>query len=398
MALSRPLTALAVCMVTSAADHDRHERLAYAFRLSLSAKAVIGAERSVDILLGLLIYVAWSHQIQARVQLYQHLCLLAGMAADLEQERQPQQVGVEQTIRSELDRAILGSYFLCSFVSVQGLEKCCPMPWTDSLRRCAESVATIGETSTDRELVPLLEIARALNDMEPILHVSAETSISSARYELAAKAASHRLKALKRSYPQLASSLTFSAITVEVQYRQSEYGNSSDSATAIIECACTIKEFIDDLLSRPPAYVHQMSLVEWTCLLRVATLLVEVAEPKSRASSWETDALMSMLQPKQTLDKLYAHAASAPAGDQLAPRSEGLLRKLRELIDRLKRVLMATTIGPAKDGRFRPGNEARVAMADRPLPYQPDELPRRPETLFRGGVLEDEFWNGLTNR
>ena len=162
MAAHRPFMTIAICTITSAAYPEMQDRLRQAVRLSLSAKAIVEGECSVDLLLGLLIFLAWHHHSPGKQQIYQYLCLLAGMATDLgiyPHDVQYSQEHIASTI--ERAQAFLGCYYICSSLSRKGFGNHNPLRWTDTLRQHVENADTHNSPS-NAVLASLVELARTL--------------------------------------------------------------------------------------------------------------------------------------------------------------------------------------------------------------------------------------------
>lgn len=399
MASQRPMTALAVYTVTAAADREQQERLAHAFRLALAVKVVINGEYGVDILAGLLIHLSWNHHYMTRQQVYQNLCLLAGMTADLGLYKTPPRGDVtDSALAAELDRCFVGAYFLCSLVPPFAFNKPSPMRWTDNLRICADNLSQAAELQSDRGLTSILELAAAVDDMQDVLQTGFRASVSRQYSELQAKAAGQRLRALKRDHAPLASNTVLAACSVDTQYKQIHSNDISD-ASVMIQCACSVKEYFDDLLSRPSAFLHQMAIVDWILILHVAVLMFKLSKQASSATGWEHGALTSMLQPEQTMERLFNHMVSAPANDALVPKHDGLLYWLHQFVQNSRNVITNDTAGAARqtdvvEGRFRPMNNEAISLSDRPLPYQSQERATTKQPL---GVLDQDFWRHLAN-
>lgn len=396
LASQRPMTSLAVLTVTAAADRERQERFSHAFRIALAAKTMVDGERSVDLLAGLLIFLAWNHHYMARQQLYQYLCLLSGMTADLGlYDHPPRGDTMDASTAAELDRCFVGAYFLCSLVPPFAFSKLCPMRWTDNLRLCADNIAQAGELQSDRSLASLLELATAVDDMQTVMHATFKPSTARQHSELQAKTAGQRLRALRRDHAPLATSAILAACSVDAQFQQIRQNDNPDPSI-MIQCACSAKEYFDDLLSRPPSFLHQLAIVDWILILHIGVLMCRLAKLAASATGWEHGALTSMLQPEQTMEKLLNHMASAPASDPLAPRHDGLLHWLHQFVQTSKNVLLASDAGgssrpmdPPSDGRFRPMNPDAVPLSNRALPYQTPDRAAKAQTR---GVLDPDFW------
>lgn len=366
---SRPVLTLAICTVTSGAFPEVQARLSQAFRYALSSKVILGSERSVDLLTGFLVFLAWHHHYMSQHQLYQQLSLLAGMAADLGLYNRPFLPAEDASSTVERDRAFVGCYYLCSRLSAVGFDKPNPLRWTTFLRTCAESAAATGGMPSDRTLVATLELCCVIDDMEEGLRQMTDGPqvTSSHAIDGHTRAASQRLKALKREYPGLGGTLGFTAATIHVYQRLLRAGPSADSSV-LIQCACTIKEYVDELLAKPYSTIHQICIVDWADLLHILVLMSRVFRPLPSAGGWEAGALTSMLQPDSTIDSVLAHTSAAP-DDPLTPRHEPLLRFFRNLCESVKRGSTGSAAGSGPAG------------------------PRGQSSFFGSSVLESEYWD-----
>ncbi|KAF7186831.1 Transcription factor himD [Pseudocercospora fuligena] len=384
MVTSRPVLTLAVCTVASAAAPEVQGRLAQAFRYTLSSKVILGSERSIDVLTGLMVFLGFHHQYMSQHHVYQQLSLLAGMAADLGLYKLwPEPPDLASAL--ERNRAFVGCYYLCGCVSATGFDKPSPLRWTSNLRRCAEMVANSGSLPSDRGLVALLELAHAIDDTEDSLREISEQQrpIPVAFVDFQIKAASQRLKALKREHQSLSGSLVFTAATIHIHQRRIRVGEAPDHGT-LIQCACAIKEYVDDVLARPPVTIHRFSIVDWSSLLEILILMARVSKPLPTATGWESGAITEMLKPGAFLDSLVSHMAAAPFNDPLSSRSESLIRLLKNASDGIKRqILFDGAPGQADDGSFRAVNEQGGLRA-------------APRPDFLGtGVLDTTIWQTL---
>lgn len=385
MIARRPTLTLAICTVASASNSELQSRLSQAFQYTLSSKVILGGQRSLDLLTGLLVYLAWHHQYMAQHQIYQELYLLAGMAADLGLYRtrlEPLDAGSAL----ERDRAFVGCYYLCCGLSAIGFDKPSPLRWSNSLRLCAERAAAANTLPSDAGLVSLLELTHALTDMEDSLRedIVSERGSPIQYVDLQVRATSQRLKTLKREHPALSASLTFSAVNIHLYQRLLRASETPDYPT-LIQCACSIKEFVDDILARPPSTLHRIPILDWSHLMEILVLMARVSKAPPTSGGWEAGALSSMLQPDAALDALCTHMASAPANDSLSPRHEELLQWLRHMSDGIKRRILHD-IGVGGGGGAWEHEQARRGR-------EPDLL-----NFLGNGVLDLDFWNGLTAR
>jgi hypothetical protein len=155
---------------------------------------------------------------------------------------------------------------------------------------------------------------------------------------------------------------------------------------SLIQCACTIKEYIDDLLSKPPSVFHQMSILDWTDLLNIVILMARISKPPPNSGSWEAGALTSMLPPEEIMDALAVRMASVSGDDPLVPRHEGLVQWFTAFCETVKQQIIRD---PSGGQSTRGGTDAMP-----PLPYPPNTSAKLMDTL-RNGVLNPAFLNQI---
>lgn len=334
---------------------------------------ILSSECSLDLLLGLLVYLAWQHHYLEQQQTYQKLCLLAGIAGDLGIYKSNFEAMEDFGSTLERDRAFIGCYSLCSALCATGYDKPNPLRWTDNLSRAAKNAGLVGTLLSDRDLVASLEMMRALNDLSVVFHEhDGEPPASSAQFmELHTRTSVHRLKALKREHLSLAGSLGYAAANLHIYQRLLRSSPAPDSSV-LIQCACAVKEYTDDILARPASTLHQMTIIDWTSFLEILLLMAKVSKPST--SGWEAGALTSMLQPEAVLDSLYSHMASTPANDPLSLRHEGLMQRFQAICKGIKRHFLV-------DGEYDRNGSISFDALD----------------CFGDGVLDPRFWNDLTS-
>lgn len=344
MLARRPLLTLAICTVAAATYPAAQARFSQAFQYALSSKLILGTERSIDMMAGILTYLAWHHHYIPDQQVYQQLSLLAGIAADLGLYR-PRLDVLDPDSTLERDRAFVGCYYLCSGLAATGFDRPSSLRFTVNLRRCADGLAYAGALPTDRDLPGLLELAIAMDEMEnSIRHEhAAERTLPIQFVDLHAKTTAQRLRALKREHPALGSSLAYAAATNHVYQRLLRVNDAPDSST-LIQAACGVKEYLEDILARPPALLHHATILDWTSLVENLVLMARVAKSSTLSGGWEAGALTSMLPCEQLLDSIYGHMSAAPQNDALSPRNEALLQHLGRLSEGIKRRVLHSSV------------------------------------------------------
>jgi len=98
----KPFLMLGILLVASIGDEEFQNACDLLFRNALATKAIVNGERSLELLQGLLVYLAWHHHYMDREtqQLYQYIQLAVGMAIDLGPYKQlPKNISDEAAAR-----------------------------------------------------------------------------------------------------------------------------------------------------------------------------------------------------------------------------------------------------------------------------------------------------------
>nr|POE47775.1 hypothetical protein CFP56_01106 [Quercus suber] len=409
MATHRPVLTLAICIVAAAAHAPVQKQLVHAFRLALSSKAIIAAERNLDLLLGLLAFTAWQHHYTPRAQLYQDLCLLAGMATDLGLYRPRFRCQGPTAPEPECQGAFIGSYYLCTGLSIMALGKPSPMRGTENLHQCARMVAQYERPLAN--VVSVLEAVRLVEEFDDVLRseLPRDTRTLSNFAELHVKNMLHRLKALKREDPQLGATHICPAIAIHLHHRLLRATDTLDSPL-LIQCACAIKEYLDDMLARDPATLHHLAILDYANLCDTLLLLLRISSrsfPSPTAATseggWEAGAIASMLQPETIVAALLAHVDRAPATNDLTPRSAQNFARFRAVCDAVHQRLATEAHSPtltsaAADARFHGVGNFRPSNHVSPNPSAALSAPRALQPAieeFPWGVLDEAFWTNV---
>lgn len=414
MAAERPITTVALCAVASGSHPDIQVRLVRSFRLALSRMVVLQGERSIDLSIGLLIFLAWNHHYMAKHQIYQELCLLAGMATDMGMYGENLASNDPTTPSvTERFRTYLGCYYLCCSLSTMGFNKPNPLRWTDNLRKYAEIVGQSSGIQSDRMLVGIIELVKSIDDFEDAMQIHGieNLTVSMQYVIMQTKAANNRLSTLKRDHPEIAGMLAFNAVSIHICHRLIRITRVSDTGN-LIQCAVTIKEYTDDLLARPATTLHQIAIVDWINLLEVMLLMARLTTRVPANGNWEAGAISSILQPDVILDRVYAHMASAPSEDILNPRDEVQLLWLQNVCETIKTRILgrdvvrqradvqfdpvhslgSNEISPHLEGRFRPVNEPSLPPAPQPHKASTNQGTSEVLGFSDHGILDEPIW------
>jgi hypothetical protein len=167
----RPMLMFAVLTVSSYDSMQLQTTLSREFRKVATIRIMKG-EKSLDLLQGLLVFIAWHHHYMdaqaASIPMLLQLCL--GIANDLGLD------SISRTARSPLQkedprdreakRAYLGCYYLSSNITWMQSSKARCMAYTSTLRTYASELASAWETKSDVVLPILMDVCQYLEDVE----------------------------------------------------------------------------------------------------------------------------------------------------------------------------------------------------------------------------------------
>ncbi|KAL2869453.1 uncharacterized protein BJX67DRAFT_379007 [Aspergillus lucknowensis] len=180
---------LLLCILTASLDHNPslQDALEMKVRNEIASRLIVGVERSMDLLQGLLVHTAWHvyHWRTYHTHMYMLLQMAAMVVIDLGLDRE-ESFGMQAIPADgrELDqmrelvaphaagqRALLGCYYLCSKSSI--FRRQVQMRHTRWMDQCAEALANKPEYPTDshlremrRENLPIEALERVLEQMD----------------------------------------------------------------------------------------------------------------------------------------------------------------------------------------------------------------------------------------
>ncbi|KKP06726.1 hypothetical protein THAR02_01215 [Trichoderma harzianum] len=169
-----PTTFLAIMAVMKSSHPVIQKSLGDKLRLQIFTRVVLQGEASLDLLRGLLIFVAWHqyfHDAQnPQVFLSSQLCLTLVHKLGLE-GKNASRLGVRSanrehgcdrgkpggTCSSDEKRLLLGAYWLSTVVS-KGLRKSCNMRFTRYMATCSQELTSHNEYETDKWIGPMIRV------------------------------------------------------------------------------------------------------------------------------------------------------------------------------------------------------------------------------------------------
>jgi hypothetical protein len=168
---NRPIVLFAVLTVSSYDSVLLQAILSREFRKVVMVRIMRG-EKSLDLLQGLLVFIAWHHHYMdsqaVSVPMLLQLCL--GIASDLGLDnisrnmRSP--LHKEDSRDREAKRAYLGCYYLTSNLGLMEPGKARAMSYSGTLRNYASELASAWENKSDAVLPILMDVCQYMEDVE----------------------------------------------------------------------------------------------------------------------------------------------------------------------------------------------------------------------------------------
>ena len=412
-----PVTTLAICTVTVAANTELRHRLVRAFRQIISTKCIIEGRCTLDLMSGLSIHTMWHHRFMPKKQIYRYLHILAGMSAELGLYAQ---AGDYNTYNngSETPLLFLGCHYLCTTLAGVASDKPSPLRWSDHLTRVAQQAGGRGLWIGRGDGPGLVELGRHLEDADAAIRNASESEAQRRAWSIWHNSGSV-LRRLKESFPRNGNfrshpDMEASKIIMSSIILQNSGALPMNSHTKILtEVAVSVKDYFDELISTSPAMIFSFTIVDWTNLLAVLAVLVLILHPQFE--SWEAvpGAIRGLLEPEALLDTLIARMSAAHAQerhDELLDWFSALTAKIK-MKWRQDQAAMRARTGSGDvsetEARFRPVNAGRFSGgADRFGAGSDSQVPPRPHSgsgtcevevgrTCKLDLLEDAFWERL---
>ena len=371
MVSENPVTTLAICTVTIAANIGLRHRLVRAFRQIISTKCIMEGRCSLDLMSGLSIHTMWHHRFMHKKQIYRYLHLLAGMSAELGLYVQPGDYNNYYN-SSETPLLFLGCHYLCTTLSGVASDKPSPFRWSDHLTRVAQQAGGRGLWIGRGDGPGLVELSRHLEDADTAIRNASEAEAQRRAWSIWHNSGSV-LRRLKESFPRNGNfrshpDMEASKIITSSIILQNSSALPMNSQTKILtEVAVSVKDYLDELISSPPATIFFFTIIDWTNLLAVLAVLVLILHPQFETWEAAPGAIRGLLEPEALLDSLIARMSAAHAQE----RHDELLDWLSALVNKIKlkwrqdQATMRARTGSGDvsetEARFRPVNVSRFS-------------------------------------
>ncbi|KAF1946907.1 hypothetical protein EJ02DRAFT_199576 [Clathrospora elynae] len=348
---SRPTLMLAVLTVSSHDSALLQPKLSREFRKVVMVRIMKG-EKSLDLLQGLLVFIAWHHHymdVQAvSVPMLLQLCL--GIAGDLGLDsisrnmRNPLQM--EDPREREAKRAYLGCYYLASNIGLMEPSKARPMSHSRTLRNYASELASAGENKSDAVLPDLMEICQFMEDVDETLRTQAEQALVartqvkrlSDKWEnirLTSKVQANDFGTLQ--WLQLAARIQLyrTAASIELADLDTTLWASGFHLSLRVTLVQTIEQFLDNSTKLSTSQYKFVSLIDWLNLVSTNTTLSKLVLYTPPLSGWDP----AELQIAKTFDHFRGQLSSK------MPRSRETQDSNEDVFERYRRI--TATMGTA---------------------------------------------------
>ncbi|KUJ19994.1 uncharacterized protein LY89DRAFT_716459 [Mollisia scopiformis] len=314
----RPFLLLSILTFASSGDEKVQAKLEREMRENLSRRLIVNGERSLDLLEGLLVYIAWYHFYfdPENQQLYQLCQMATSLAADININKPPRSLGNALQKFSiakpssflsgmaaedaESKRVYLGCYYISSSIC-HGLRKPNNMKYSSYMEECAQALSQSGQAETDRLLPYFIQLQRLSQEVSETFDYAANFELpplDAGRISVLSKAFEQQLNQIESSISseawnndfevQLTMQLHVTRIHInEVgfhaaalpqdqmlypQIRSKSWYYSSARSESLMRCLQACKDFLDHFLSLPSEGIINSTLPDMLGL--VYTVLV----------------------------------------------------------------------------------------------------------------------------
>lgn len=217
----RPFLLLAILAMGTEANETLQHKIERELKETLSRKLIVSAEKSLDLIQGILVYLAWYHfyfdvdnqQLYQLCQMATSLAVDLGINKPLERANEasnslvlartnlflPSVVSLEDL---ESRRTYLGCYYVSSQIC-HGLRKPNNLKYTDFMEECAQSLAEAGQVETDRLLpffIQLQRLAEEVNETFDYSSIKESTPTDAIRISVLAKSFDQQLEHIESSF------------------------------------------------------------------------------------------------------------------------------------------------------------------------------------------------------
>jgi hypothetical protein len=315
----RPILMFAVFV---AASHDSpllQQALSREFRKVVMVR-IMNGEKSLDLLQGLLVFIAWHHHYMdaQAVSVPMLLQLCVGIASDLGLDRISTSALSplhRQGVRDgEAKRAYLGCYYLASNIGLMesGRSRC--ISYSTTLRNYSSDLASAWEHKTDAVLPIFVDICQFMEDVEETFHgrceqalvarsqvkrlndkweqIRSASKLQANDYSMSLNPArddSANINKETLQWIQLAARIHLykTAMTVDLLDRESTPWASGFQLSLRVTCLRSIEQFLDNGIKLLTVQFDSISLVDWLNLVSGIISLGKLGLYSSPMPGWD---------------------------------------------------------------------------------------------------------------
>ncbi|KAH8729062.1 hypothetical protein GQ44DRAFT_701503 [Phaeosphaeriaceae sp. PMI808] len=359
----RPVLMFAVLTVASYDSVLLQQTLSREFRKVAMVK-ILNGEKSLDLLQGLLVFIAWHHHYMdaqaVSVPMLLQLCL--GIASDLCLDRIPTNIRSpmqrHDAKERESKRAYLGCYYLASNIGLVEPGRIRSISYSSTFRNYASDLAAAWEHKTDQVLPILIDVCQFMEDVEETFNGRSEQALV-ARSQVkrlsdkwdhirsASKLQANDYKTLQ--WVQLAARIHLykTAAAVDVTDREATPWASGFQLSLRVTCLRSIEQFLDNSLKLSTAQYEFISLVDWLNLVSGVISLSKLGLHSTPMSGWDPVEL----QIGQTFEYFRDQLSSQmPRPRDPQENNEDVFERFRRITSVMKAALRTTP------GRGSPSN------------------------------------------
>jgi hypothetical protein len=364
----RPMLMLAVLTVASFESVTLQATLSREFRKVLMIK-IMNGEKSLDLLQGLLIFIAWHHHYMDShaISVLMLLQISVGIARDLGLDNisasSRSSLQHEGPRNMEAKRAYLGCYYLASNIGLvePGKPRC--LSYSGTLRAYASELASAWEHKSDAVLPILIDICQYMEDVEQTFygHIEQALVARSQVKRLSDKwdrlRSASKLQATDFSKPASSVSGQYDNCNAEtLQWMQFAARIHLYKTAAAIELADrditpwasgfqlslrvtslrSIEQFLDNGMTLPTSKYEFISLVDWLNLVSGITSLSKLALASSPLPGWDPVELQIAQSFEYFRDQL---SAQMPRRRDATESNEDVFERFRRVTAVMKLVL-----------------------------------------------------------
>ncbi|KAF9895088.1 hypothetical protein FE257_004717 [Aspergillus nanangensis] len=333
----RPMLLQAMLVVALWQDRPRQMALEKFYLRDVGTRFFVNGERSLDILQGLLVYLAWYHfnvTQSGQFHAYRLASLCATMIIDLGINKAPLR-GVTQhelilnsqpttehiTNRApgfwshEARRALIGAYIqstLCSLMCRKQL----PLSFTTYMEQCADSLREDGEVESDKVLIYFVQVLRMLNEVYHVFEYGDpdhSLSMGDDKVQMVVRALEGQLATWRTSLPsELAHHAqlnTWGDLVGVYAHEIGLHGNlrnppvSATRVTIMFDCLANVEEYMKRALALSLEDMQTWTAFDWRQLTYTVMLASKIsvaidamtADKESTARITQLDAALAQI-------------------------------------------------------------------------------------------------------